>query len=491
MTTTSRPAERTISTRVPQLRTLVALVLAMTALVGLPQPAAAHGRLKRSVPAADARLDTIPTHIRLEFSERVELRFSRVVLSRDTGDSVALSAISFGDTTKAALVMSIPVALVPGRYIIRWQTAGTDGHPVRGQFAFSISRSAVRAAPPQSAAFPPTSASAKAPGSASDVRPPTDPGVDAPALFDERSMLYVAVRWLQFVAVFLVVGAFVFSRFVLVRVSGATDDRAPLLAAARTRTRSIGVGAAATLVLLQLSRLVAQRTALQGGGDFRMEVSIAELLIGTAWGTGLLLAAFGSAAAAAGFWRARQQGREPFPLIGTGIVAVAIGFGLSGHQAASTFSPSVAVGIDALHVLATAGWLGTVAVLSLTALPLALASASTDHSWVAKVLQAFSPVMLVTAGIAGVTGVLLAALNLGALPALWQSGYGRVLLVKLGLLSMVTATGAYNWRRVLPTAGTPTSTRLLRRSASAEALIAVAAIVVSAVLVATPLPTMP
>ena len=64
-------------------------------------------------------------------------------------------------------------------------------------------------------------------------------------------------------------------------------------------------------------------------------------------------------------------------------------------------------------------------------------------------------------------------------------------LVFVLLLSMVTATGAYNWRRVLPTAGTPTSTRLLRRSASAEALIAVAAIVVSAVLVATPLPTMP
>jgi putative copper export protein len=65
---------------------------------------------------------------------------------------------------------------------------------------------------------------------------------------------------------------------------------------------------------------------------------------------------------------------------------------------------------------------------------------------------------------------------------------GRRLLVKLGILSVVALTGAYNWRRVKPALGTAAATARIQRSARAELLVGVLVIIVTAVLVATPPP---
>ncbi|MEP7383146.1 MAG: copper resistance protein CopC [Gemmatimonadota bacterium] len=462
-----------------------------TALAAFPRAAAAHAVLRRSAPSADARLDTIPTLLRFEFSERVETRFTRLLLTNARGDTIALGAVTFGDDGHAVILAAIRSTLGPGRYSVRWQTAGADGHPSRGQFAFTVNTSAVLPPPVPSTAvtLPNTSFadSSTGKGGGPDAVAATNAEV---ALFDQRSFFYVVIRWAQYVAAFLVVGALVFGRFVLQPLTGRLADPHTLLAGTRTRTQRIGAAASISLVIVQIGRMLAQRVTLQGGGDFKMEVSFGELLIGTAWGTGLLLTLAGAVVAAVGFLSAEKSKAFQTPLLVIAVSAVSVGFGLSGHQAGSDFSPSLAVGLDAIHNLSAASWLGTVALLALVALPLARRDPSTDHSTVAAILRVFSPVMLVSAGLAGVTGLVLATLNLGSISALWQTEYGRVLLIKLAILSLVAATGAFNWKRVLPTAGTPSSTRLLQRTAGAEALVALAALAVVAVLVATPMPSM-
>jgi copper transport protein len=74
------------------------------------------------------------------------------------------------------------------------------------------------------------------------------------------------------------------------------------------------------------------------------------------------------------------------------------------------------------------------------------------------------------------------------LSALWQSGYGRTLLVKLAMLSVVAGTGAYNWRRVKPTLGTAAGTMRMRTSARIELMVGALVLIATAVLVATPTP---
>jgi len=92
------------------------------------------------------------------------------------------------------------------------------------------------------------------------------------------------------------------------------------------------------------------------------------------------------------------------------------------------------------------------------------------------------------AGIAALTGLFAAWLHIGFSSALWTSDYGRTLLIKLAILSIVLATGAYNWRRVRPSLGDDTGARRMQRSATAELAVGVLVVIVTAVLVATPPP---
>jgi putative copper export protein len=87
------------------------------------------------------------------------------------------------------------------------------------------------------------------------------------------------------------------------------------------------------------------------------------------------------------------------------------------------------------------------------------------------------------------TGVFSAWLHLGTVPALWTTGYGRTLLLKLGVASLVFGTGAYNWLRVKPALEREEAAGPLRRSATIELTVALVVLAVTAVLVATPLPS--
>src|SRR5690606_35381767 len=107
---------------------------------------------------------------------------------------------------------------------------------------------------------------------------------------------------------------------------------------------------------------------------------------------------------------------------------------------------------------------------------------------VADLVNAFSPADLAFTAIVAVTGVFSAWLHLDAVSALWQSDYGRTLLIKLAVLSVVAATAAYNWLRVKPALGSNEGGVDIRRSATVELAIGALVIAVTALLVATPTP---
>jgi putative copper export protein len=143
-------------------------------------------------------------------------------------------------------------------------------------------------------------------------------------------------------------------------------------------------------------------------------------------------------------------------------------------------------------LIGAGGWLGSLALLTLVAVPAARNtdvgdSRGTDLR-IASLVRAFSPTALVFASVLGLTGVVIAWGNLGSVVALWQSEYGRVLALKISLLVVVAGTGAYNWRLVLPTLGNAESSAALRRSSLVELCVGLLVLVATSVLVATPLP---
>jgi putative copper export protein len=314
---------------------------------------------------------------------------------------------------------------------------------------------------------------------------PTPPSAHA---FDAQSPLYVGVRWAGYVALLVTIGAAAFHLLVLgaLRRTRAADA---LLPPASQRAATLGLQAAGVLVVVALARLAAQSAATLGdAGLSAMTTTVAR----TVWGRAWLLQLAGAAAALLGYAAARRRPAAggAWGLAGAAAVALALSAALGGHAVAAPRLAPLAVVADTLHVLAAAGWLGTLLVLVAAGLP--AAHATTDGrrgAHAAALAHAFSPAALACAGLAALTGLFATWLHVGRVAALWEGAYGRLLLLKLALLSLAVLAGAYNWRRVRPALGDDAGTVRLRRVTSAELAAGVLVLLATAALVATPTPT--
>jgi putative copper export protein len=212
------------------------------------------------------------------------------------------------------------------------------------------------------------------------------------------------------------------------------------------------------------------------------------MVAGTVWGLGWLLQLAGSGLVLAGLGLARRR-NEGWWLATIGAIALAFTPALSGHAASTPGYAFPAVVSDAMHVIGASGWLGSLLIVVIVGIPAAIRLERDQRdAAVAALVNAFSPTALTFAGITVVTGVFAAWLHVGTFGNLWETVYGRTLLLKLGVLSVVALTGAYNWLRVRPALGTPESTGRMKRSATVELVVASLVLAVTAVLVATPTP---
>ena len=463
-------------------RRALVLLLATLLQLGFPLNAYAHQQLLRSQPTNGAQLSEVPRILRLVFNEPVELEVSRLGLVGPRGNAT-LSALRLHPDSSTILLADIGGPLDAGAYTVTWQVVGSDGHPVRGEFAFTIVHGALGIAQP--VAVPPT-----APG---QTPPPAEhhSAETSPSSFDAESPQYAAVRWLTFLGLLVVIGALAFRLLVLrllERNRDAGDDA--LVAPAAERARRVGLVGLSVLGIALLLRLYAQSYALHGPAQAIEPELIGTLLTRTIWGWGWLVQLAGTIVVLSGLIAARRQSRIGWWITVPGVVALALTPALSGHAVATPDVAVLAVIADGLHVLGAGGWLGSLLLVLVVGLPVALRRPDGQRARsVAALINAFSPTALLFAGMVVATGVFAAWVQLGSVAQLWQSAYGRTLLVKLAVLSVVFGTGAYNWLKVRPALGDDIATHRLRRSAWLEVAVGIIVLAVTAVLVATPPPT--
>jgi putative copper export protein/methionine-rich copper-binding protein CopC len=468
-------------------RLTVALLVVLVGLLGVPSRANAHGALRRSQPAAGAHLAAAPRELRLTFNEPVELSVARLQLLGPDSVPVALSPLRRGDSA-AVIVADVVGPLVAGSYTVAWQIAGRDGHPVRDTFRFTIAPGATGLGAGADLPRPATDSSATAAdpehsaGHHDPVAMPTGEG------FDAGSPLFAAVRWLGFVATLGLVGVLGFG--LVVRPAAARRGGALFtLDEAARRLPALGIASGAALLIAAGLRLLAQSAAMHGTREALDLGLVSTMVTRTQWGTAWLLQLAAAVLAVIGFAVVRRRRAAWWTLALTSAAVAALSASLSGHAAGVPRATVLAVASDSLHVLAAGGWLGTLLILVAIGIPAARRAAPTERGRaVAAMVNAFSPLALACAAVVALTGVIGAWLHMGGLEALTASTYGRTLLLKLGVLSLVVATGAYNWRRVRPAVAEERGALRLQRSAWAELAVAVVVLAVTAVLVATPTP---
>ena len=295
-------------------------------------------------------------------------------------------------------------------------------------------------------------------------------------------VLLAAAKWITDLGIVWLVGVCAFRM-----ISGPADDAGGPMeppSVDRRLVRQAGC-ALAVLIVAAGARLYAQ-TWSSFGLDEPITGELARLVAGqTRWGGRWTwqVIAVGAAVPMAALVMARVPGG--WLLLGAATLGVVGTAPMTGHALAHAGGPLRPMLLQILHLLAAGVWLGALFVLLSAGLGRPGAS---DGAAVARLVHRYSPVALTAAAVLAATGVLTAVLYVDHIPQLWQTGYGRVLLLKTGLFGLTAGLGAFNWRWVRPQLTAAGGPGRLRRSGAAELVAAAVVLAVTAWLVHLPMP---
>jgi copper transport protein len=419
-------------------------LLPVVALVALATPAQAlaHSTLERASPGFRERLVSSPRAVVLRFDQQVQALPGSIRVYSSRGSIGVLEARSIGRSLRAALP-----PLQTGAYTVRWHALSGDGHVVSGVYTFGV-----RVAAP----------------AATDAY-----GSSGPTRSED------VVRWAYFLALALLVGGLGFRLLVL--------HGSPLSAGAERRFFALtGLGAFATINVGIAAFILRAEDALQ--------LPFSRLLYGdltpiarSRFGTAFIAMTLGFAVVSAFLFFAWLTDRTvllwPAFLLGLGFAS---GLSLSGHSAADAGSSWKSQLADWAHLSAACLWIGGLVQLAFVVWPL-LPDARRPA------FLSFSRLATVCIGVLLLAGVYLSILRLPQLNDLWTTGYGQVLLVKIGLVSLALAWGGIHKLVAVPAVARG-STGLfgrLQRSLIGESMVGMAVLLAAAILVDAKPPAQP
>ncbi len=440
----------------------VVIALAVAAGWALPGSAAAHAYLVRTVPAASVTLSRAPANVRLTFDEAVEPKFAIVSVTDASGQQQTTGSPQRSAADPDTLVTPLEPHLPQGWYLVYWRAISVDGHPVSGAFTFAIGPN-----PGPAPQFPVPKISATA-----------------------KSPKLIASRWVMFLCVMAAIGLFVL-RFLI----------------ARPMRRAGGAGSDSSLRGLSIAFVVATVLGLIAIPAY-LDISIADDSLRGVFDFGALFPLFRVTAFARGYvdlfvcfalfsiaswialWvdRSGEEHRSVAELLATtgAMLAAAAALVIPGTVGHAGQQPprGVSIVLDWVHLICGSVWLGgLIGILVLSA----TLRASGRVGALAVVVPRFSRVALVSVLVLLITGTWATLNHLPALSALWKTGWGVAILIKIAILIVAMAVASVNLLRTRPAIAAqgddaPRAARTLRGLVGVEAVLVVGAIFVAAIL---------
>ena len=389
-------------------RAFVFMVVTLTVLFALAAPAFAHAVLEDSTPSAQSSLNTSPKAVVLDFSERVDVRDNGVQVIDGHDNTIDTGAPVHPGGNSKSVSVNLP-KLTKGLYTVVWRVVSADSHPIQGAFTFGY----------------------RVDASGADAQHRTDSAKSSEQGDSTVGVLLGVMRFGVFVGLALLLGAGWFAAYLW------PEGRHVL------RVRQLLLGSFVLTVTCTVLGFLLQGPYTSGGslGD-----AIATDQISAVWDTrfgkvwvarlallvilGLLL-------------RMMVRHRGPLPgwwFVASGITALAISAtpGLAGHASTGRWT-LFALPADMFHVLGMAVWLGGLVMLAI---------ARTDEHSYARVAERFSGLALGAVVVITITGVFQALRQLQPFSALWNSDYGRILILKLIAFGLILLIAAWSRRLV-------------------------------------------
>lgn len=398
------------------------LVAACAALLLLAGVASAHAYPITTSPAIGGVVQTSPTKVSITYDESVTVPALGVYDA--AGKRVSSTTVTHpkGPT----IVVAIPTKLPRGTYTVAWRVTSADTHVVHGVFTFSVG----------------------AKGNAG--------GIGAKLLASEQIpegilLGFGIVRFLNLALMLLCGGGAIALLWVLRDVG--EDVRRLLL---RGLTVAGALLAIVAVLGLPFQAAEANGTGL-GGGFSRLALdAVRHQHFGQVWLFRAWLAAAFALLALSLQLVERRALLARQALLAIGGVCLLLTATDSGH---AEVSGPVAFLADAVHITSAAVWLGGLVFL-LTALLATVAGSR--WAIAARTVPRFSLMAMITVPLLGAAGIVSAYLEVRAWRGLWDTTYGILILVKVGLVLPVLGLGAYNNRVVVPALHAGVDTPALR-----------------------------
>jgi copper transport protein len=389
-------------------RRLAALgVLVGALLVGgtvAAAPALAHAVVTSTDPADGSRLKEMPASVSITFSEKVglDLGYLRVVDTR--GKRVEDGTATHPDGRNDTATVKLQSGLKDGGYIASYRVVSADSHPITGAFAFTVGDGPL----------------VDASGAVSDSS-----GADGTV-----NTLFTITRWASFLGLILLGG------LIFVTVcwpAGRSNERAR-----RILWTGWGLSFASTLLGILLQGTYAAGTTITSifSGDLlsaTLASSYGRMLSVRLVALGCLAVLLVRLLRAHSPLPEQVRTRDEDVAAIVGLVVCAT-FAASGH-AVTGIQPTLAVFSEIAHLGAMSAWIGGLVLLTACLLPAHKASE------LAGVMPRFSRLAFGSVVILAATGTYQAWREVGTIPALWGTEYGKLLSLKILAFAVLIGLG--------------------------------------------------
>ena len=397
---------------------LIAGLATLLSLLCLASDASAHATLVATAPSDGSVVAQAPKMVQLLFNEPVSPGAIKLI----DADGRTRDDATVRITDKTSL-SALPENLPRGTQVISYRVISEDGHPVAGSIMFSI-------------------------GAVTGT-------MAAPTKFSSAAGLIWLARIGVYLGLFIGVGGVFFAAWIAAPRTGSNVIVAALAVGLFSVAASLGLQGL-DLLDLPLSD-IATPAPWQAAAATSLGPSLAVAVAAMA------IAFMAQRSASEGLARA---------LSAMAMAGVGLSLAASGH--AATAPPQwLARQAVFLHGIAAAYWAGALVPL--------LAMTWRPAEGLLAVLYRFSRAAVVAVGLLGLTGLVLAIVQLESFGALIETQYGLILSIKLVLVAALLGLAARNRFRLTPAlAGDPLQARPLLRSILIECALVMAILAVVA-----------
>jgi copper transport protein len=412
----------------------VVLAAGLLAALVLPASAFGHAVLTGASPATQSTIADAPMEIALEFNQGVTVSARSIEVL--AADGSVLSGEVRAEEDGRLVVASVSGLARGSSYTVRWRVVGRDGHSPAGVYTFGIG-----VTPP-----PPTEAV----------------GARGTTWRDD------VARWVLFAALAFLIGPLAV-RLLVLRGSSVP----PVL---ERRFQLVTTVAAMAVINVGIAAFVIRASnALQLPFDDLLYGDLQPFAEKTRFGVAFLVMTVGFGVVATLLMLAWVFDLEAPRWWALGLSALLVsGLSLAGHQGTEPNASWASELADWLHLVAACVWVGGVATLALLVWPAAPALR-------ARAFIGFSRIAVGLVATMVLAGAYLALQRLPALSDLWQTDYGRALLVKLAIVALALAWGGFHHTVVRPRLEAGAGVRA-RPSLVGETVVALTVLLAAAVL---------